>query len=231
MNSIIKPLLILLFVGATVIILAQKQITNKNSESKAVSEQTTAEVRLQYLGEKYDKFFTVEGVMKERVGTEEIESPIEYKLIDKPIDKSNLDEDLKELHRLSPQFTYWTDQRNPRLIHILDAQLSGNTDYALEQTVENFEFEGRITLLTGEIGKHNVAVFRPTGGFTPFQPNGEGEVKMKVHNIKVRNILSDYLDLNNRIGRIIWKATTYPETKKTYVEFLGLIDHSKQKTN
>jgi hypothetical protein len=228
MKSIIKAIFVLPVVGVIIVILAQGQSSNRSSNSKASSEQTTAEVRLQYLGKKYDKFFTIEGVMKEQVGTAESESPIEYKLIDKPIDKPTLDEDLKEIHRLLPQFTYWINKQNPRLIHVMDARLSGNAHYALEQTVEHFEFEGRLVQLVGEIGKHNVAVFRPPGFFTPYQPNGEGKVKIKARNIKIRDILSNYIDLNNRIGRIIWKATTYRENKKTYVEFSGLIDKSKQ---
>ena len=229
MQTIIKPTLVLLFIGLIIVILIQGQIPNRSSDTKAVSEQITVEVCLEYLGEKYDKFFTVEGVMREPVGAAEIESPIEYKLIAKPLDKSNLDKDLQEIQRLLPQFIYWTDAQNPRLIHIMDIQLSRISSYALEQIIENLEFEGRITQLANEIGKHNIAIARPTGCFTPCFGGGEGKVKIKVQNIKVRDALSNYIDLNNRVGsRILWKATTYPNEKKTYVEFFGGIDKAEQ---
>jgi len=199
--AFIASLIILAAVGATLPKARGKQILTRSSETKS----TSLYYYLDQLGAAYDHYFTIEASWAEGEVTRWMES---YKLKRSP-KKENLGLELEELRRLVPHFTYTIDQKNPKIIHIMDVRLTGIQGYGLESVLKSIDFTGTLPNLVNAISQQGISVSVGGSVFTSdYRPLDFGtEVHVKGEALKVRDALTHFIPLEGR-GRVLWVART-----------------------
>lgn len=185
---------------------------------KDSSQQTiTLRQRLEEIGEKFDRHFTLEIVVDaERVAaTMERES-----LIKKPLRKT-LSQELEQLRQTIPNLDYKVNETS-KVIRVIDKRVVKRSNYALEQVVRDISFDGRMFDFVNEIGKKGPAV-SSRGMVDTYEALGGDytiRVNIQANNKTVRELLTNYISLEGR-GKILWIATTYTgKDSTTYIRYL-----------
>ena len=159
---------------------------------------------LMKVGETYDRFFTIEEAWK----TGESMNSLEARLMRMSSESKTLEQELEQLRRSVPNLTYELDNRNPRIVHIIDARLAQTQGYGLESIIKNIDFAGSTSELVDSIGKQGIPVLPQRALFTnEFQDYGT-VMHVKGEGLRVRDALSNFIPLDERKGRILWIART-----------------------
>lgn len=115
---------------------------------------------------------------------------------------------LNDLQVNIPELRYEVDERNPRIIHVLDSRLP-KEKYGLDVQLTNFHFKGTIFNLIEAIKNQGISISTReyiTSNDTMFcDIPSEGEIE--VSKITVREALSNFI-LPEGCSRIIWVAKT-----------------------
>src|SRR5438132_10205052 len=91
---------------------------------------------LNQIGRAHDCFFTIEDARLKGPGNPHA---LEYQLVPLPLANKNLKDQLDELNKGIPNFTYRLDVHNPRIIHIIAAPLLRQQGYALNRRMNAIE--------------------------------------------------------------------------------------------
>jgi hypothetical protein len=172
------------------------------------------------MGSDYDTFFTVE----EAVPDDGMSLLLRSRPVVRLGKKYGLIRELEEMRRTVPGFTYRVSRREPRVIHVIEAALTRRKDYGMSAVVPRIDFTGSLMALTGAIEMQGIPVApslvhdADTFPFLDFRT----EVRVGARRMSVRDVLTDFIPLRGRAGRIIWFAETKAGRKeKTLVEFRG----------
>jgi hypothetical protein len=170
----------------------------------AVEKKAFAEV-LNKLGTDYDRFFTIEEVKSAgEMGA------LSVRQVARPGKKLGLNRELEELRRKIAGFEYFTDTRNPQVIHIVDARLLVQKHYAMSLTVKELNFNGPLFQLPYNLKQHGIPVelSRVYSTTTFMTADFRMQVSVKAKSIKVREALTDLNSLKGRSSRVIWTSET-----------------------
>ena len=131
---------------------------------------------------------------------------------------------LDDLSQSIPNFTWYADPNNPKIIHVVDSQLLHWKGYALDRNIDEIHFTGTVSGLVEAIAAKGVPVSAvgtfdtQALAFTDFA----SKVQVDGTNLKVRDALSDFIPLRGR-GPILWFAETHIDGSDTtsYIRFQG----------
>lgn len=169
------------------------------------------------LGNSHDRFFTIEEGWKDG----ESMNKMEAQWIEVPPGNKSLDEEFQQLRQSVPYLTYEIDKSNPRIVHIIDARLPQQEEYAVESVLKSIDFAGTVNNLPTEIAKQGIRISSQTGfsiGGGEF-PDRSTVVRITAEGLKVRDALSNFIPLDKRV-RILWIARTkLAEGEVSYVHF------------
>lgn len=174
---------------------------------------------LSELSETQNYFFTIEQASKEG----EPMNWLEAILVPKDSKEAPVLQRLEELKRTVPNFTFEINEKNPRIIHVIDARLAQQKEYGLNTELNDIDFEGKTRDLVTAISNKGVAI-SPQNTFTvgvPMLIDSTTVVRVKDENLKVRDALTNFIPLRGYNG-IIWTATTkLGSGQTTFINFLG----------
>jgi hypothetical protein len=174
------------------------------------------------LGNQYDRFFTVEEAWTE---TEPM-NLLKDGMVQRPKPTGNVFRDLDQLRKLIPDFTYYADKRNPRIIHVSDSRVAQQKGYGLDQVVKEINFEGLAFDLVNVIGQQGIRVSSrgPIDTTEMLFLDLVTRVHVKGKRLTVRDALSNSIPLEGRSSRILWIAETKLGIGEiTYVRFRGVV--------
>lgn len=195
----------LLILGVLVILLYQP--IGAKSMNAALQEQTIPLPMKEYLGEigrAYDCFFTIEETWTEATRSDITTNHV----LPRPLQMKGLKEELDYLSQVLPNFTYNVDKVNPRLIHIIDKRLTKQDGYSFERVILNINFKGKVNDLPSEIGRLGMTISSPKLLDLREHKDFSTEVEIKGDRLKVRDALSNFVQLEGRRNRILWIART-----------------------
>jgi hypothetical protein len=181
---------------------------NSNKESKPIT------WVLSGIGRDYDCFFTIEDGWNEA----DSEKRLEAGWSERRLENGGLIQELEQLRRSVPNFSYEFNTVNSRIVHIIDVRLKQQKEYALEDTIKSLDFKGKVNELPDEIGKQGVPIALPTWQSTHEQRDGSTIVYVKGEGLSVRGALSNFIKLDGR-DRILWVARTKLEPGATSYVF------------
>lgn len=163
---------------------------------------------LRGLGRDYDCFFTIEDGWKEDGPGNRLEA----ELTQQTLGKGGLVQELARLSQTVPNFSYEFNPVNSRIVHIINARLKQQKDYALEDTIKSLDFKGKVNELPDELGKQGIPIALPPWQSTHEQRDGSTMVYVKGEGLSVRAALSNFMKLEGR-DRILWIARTKLEPR------------------
>ncbi len=173
---------------------------------------------LEDLGKRYDRFFTIEEISSEM-------GNILYRRSERLVSNKNILEELDQLSKLIPDLTYRVDKREPRIIHVSDTRVGRQKGYALDRIVSRIDFTGPVYELIKVLRNQGIRI---SGGGMAMGVDEwlVTDFGTKVHvrgkRLRVRNVLSDFIPLEERSSRILWIAETKPvEGETTRLRFRG----------
>jgi hypothetical protein len=176
------------------------------------------EERLREIGDKFDRYFTIEtGLL---LGNRS--NSIEQRSLPNNLENKNLAKALEQLRDAIPNLTFKVNRSNPKIIHITDARLSSIENYAMEKVIDDLSFEGTSFFLVGEIRRKGASISGLASGPStePIMSDLPTLVRIDENNKKVRDLLSNFLSLKER-GRVLWIARTeLAKGQTTYIRFL-----------
>ncbi len=156
-------------------------------------------------GKTYNCFFTIEEAWQNGESINQVEAT----KLEKSLAKDSLRSALESLRQAAPNLMYMISKENPRIIHIIDTRLMRQSQYGLENIVKNINFTGTTGELLDELSKMGVSIQRP--GLMDIHEarliNSQTKVKVVGQGLKARDILSNYIPLNDH-GRVLWIART-----------------------
>jgi len=156
------------------------------------------------IGNLHNCYFTIESAW-----TDENPKSLEYSEINVSEEKDGLQSNLSYLQQTLPNFTYLINESNNRIIHIVDTRLLKQKNYGLTMVMKNVDFSGLLWQLPDYIGKQGFPVIKETvfGTVEGAGVDFTTVVKVTGDNLQVRDVLSNYIPLDER-GRILWIART-----------------------
>src|SRR5215471_17714763 len=113
---------------------------------------------LREIGKAYGYVFTVETAWTEN----EPMNQEETLLVNKSAIKTNIKLELEGLRQQLPNLTYMVNQRDPKIIHIIDQRLFQQKGYALGAVLKRLNFQGTAAELLSVIHKQGIPVSSPT---------------------------------------------------------------------
>jgi len=124
--------------------------------------------------------------------------------------KKNLREELDEISKSVPNFSYRFNKINPRIIHIIDASLLRQSGYALNVRLKRISFTGTVDALMNAIKEQGASVAQESTLVTTEAAvvDYRTVVTVKGRGLIVRDALSNFVPLDKRSSRIIWIART-----------------------
>lgn len=174
---------------------------------------------LSELSETQNYFFTIEQASKEG----ESMNWLEAVLVPKNSKEAPVLQQLEELKRTVPNFTFEINEKNPQIIHVIDVRLAQQKEYGLNKDLANIDFEGKTRDLVTAINNKGVAI-SPQNSFSvgiPMLVDLTTIVHVKGENLKVRDALTNFIPLREYNG-IIWTATTkLGSGQTTFINFRG----------
>ncbi len=132
---------------------------------------------------------------------------------------------VKNLQSLQTTYIVAIDQRNPRIIHLIDGHLATEKNYVLSQRV-NFVYSGKLNGIPDKLGQELSNRIQKKNEFVNgaeiIVDDNLTEVAVNAKNVPVRNILTDCVPLRN-YDRLLWTAETYRSegTTKTRICYSG----------
>lgn len=131
---------------------------------------------------------------------------------------------LDDLSQSVPNFTWYGDPNNPKIIHIVDDHLLRRQGYALDRVIDEIDFSGTVIELVDAIGSKGIPVSAggPMGTDDLLSLDGVTRVQVKGKGLRVRDVLSDFVSLDGR-GPILWTAETHVDglDQTSYIRFRG----------
>jgi hypothetical protein len=156
------------------------------------------------LGKTHDCFFTIEEAWKE----DDLTDSVINHWLPRAAQQTSLIEELEQVRQIVPNFVYEIDQAHPRIVHIKDERLAQQKDYALEEVIKSIAFTGKLPDLVSEINRQGVRVSAPLITFNNETLDYNTIVQVKGEDLKVREVLSNFIPLEGRGSRILWIART-----------------------
>lgn len=177
----------------------------------------TLRQRLEEIGAKFDRHFTLEIV----VDSERVAASMEREsLIQKPLRKT-LFQELEQLRQTIPNLDYKFNDAS-KVIHVMDKRVATQANYPLDQVIREIGFDGIVFDFVDKMAKHGVPV-SPRGMVDTYEmlaTDSSIRVSVQASNRTVRELLTDYLSLEGR-GKLLWIAKTYiGKDKTTYIRYL-----------
>lgn len=131
---------------------------------------------------------------------------------------------LDDLSQSVPNFTWYTDPNNPKIIHIVDDHLLRRPGYALDRVINDIDLSGTVVELVDAIAAKGVPISAvgPMGSQDVMFTDFSTRVQVKGKGLKVRDALTDFVTLEGR-GPILWFSETHLDgpDQTTYVRFQG----------
>jgi hypothetical protein len=170
-------------------------------------------VLLTDLGEKYDRYFTLEDVMPQ-------EGPLRSYHLERDCPYGgrcdttlpglhSVEQELDEISRGNSDFRYEVDSREPKLIHIVNDRLKTRADYPLNEHLHSVQFAGTLWDLVKYLRGRGVPLNYMVGVIGPDSlMDVSTKVSIKVQNATVREVLSDFVTLDASRSRILWESQT-----------------------
>lgn len=159
---------------------------------------------LREVGKTYGYSFTLETAWTENEPLNQEESQI----VNAPVTKTNLKQELEKLRQQVPNLTYVVNREDPQIIHIIDQRLFQQKGYGLGNVLKNLVFKGTASDLLSTIRKQGIPISSPTIMLThETYENYSMLVEVRGVNLIVREALSKSIPLKNR-GTILWVART-----------------------
>jgi hypothetical protein len=141
-----------------------------------------------------------------------------------PPNDMDLKDVLDDLSQSVPNFTWYGDHNNPKVIHIVDDHLLQRKGYALDRVINDIDFSGTVIELVDAIAAKGIPV--SAGGAVGTEDllslDGLTRLQVKGKGLKVRDALSDFVPLDGR-GPILWTAETWVEgtNPTTHILYAG----------
>jgi hypothetical protein len=179
---------------------------------------------LKQMGNRYDCYFTMEIVptsASNAYSLETVRLPEGQGPFLSGLEGKSLQEGLEWLKESVPNLSYSFADR-AKVVHVVDVRLTQQGGYAMDTVVGNLNFEGPLSELPNALGKKGVRVSSKNFGDTRELGiiDQSTTVKVSEKNKKVRDILTNSLDLQKR-GRVLWIAETGLEVEKTtYIRYI-----------
>ncbi len=226
-NSQLRQVVAFSLIGLTVVIglIVATRSANALYEQGMNSMPAAEEKRISLLDLLYELsetqkyFFTIEQASKEG----ESMNWLEAVLVPKDSKEASVLQRLEELKRTVPNFTFQINEKNTRIIHVIDARLAKQEEYGLNAELNNIDFEGKTGDLVTAISNKGVAI-SPQNSFSvgiPILVDETTLVHVKGEKLKVRDALTNFIPLRGYNG-IIWTATTKLGSRQTtFINFRG----------
>jgi hypothetical protein len=167
-------------------------------------------------GIQFDCYFTVEAATV----PDRLENLLDRDL-GAPPEPEDLDDVIDFLARNQKDLQVLVDERNRKVIHVIQRGCIGLKDYPLEKTLTDFTFEGRVgdllDLLRNEVKGLEKQTFFAVPGLGP---DCTTRVSVRAFKGPVRSLLSDALPLS-QYRRVLWDSEYDPATKIAKVTFSG----------
>ena len=174
------------------------------------------------LGNEQNRYFTIEQGWYEGESMNAMES----QWIETSTEHGGLEQELMRLRQIIPNFTYEIDRANPQVVHVIDARLTNEKDYALERVVRSIDFRGTAKDLVIAIGKLGISISPPnTSAINESFSNG-GQVSIRGENLTVRDLLTNSIRTEGRSIRILWIARNkLGPGQSAYIYFYGGVNN------
>lgn len=176
---------------------------------------------LEELGEKYQKYFTIEECWTEGNSSARLFA----RMVPHPSARRNVFQELDELKISVPYFTYYVDEKQPNIIHISDTRIGQQREYALDMVIKNIDFKGNVFDLVSALNQQGIRVSSRgivMGAEEMLVIDFMTPVHVKGVQLKVRDALSHFIPLKGRSSRLLWIAETkHKPLETTYIRFRG----------
>jgi len=156
------------------------------------------------LGKKYNCFFTIEEAWRE----DNLMDSISNHLLQRASQNMSLEQELNRIRQSIPNFSYELDRTNPKIVRIKDSRLAQQKDYALDAVIKTIDFTGKVHDLVNEINRQGIPVSALPITFNNETLDSVTIVQVKGEELKVRDALSNFIELEGRRSRILWVART-----------------------
>jgi hypothetical protein len=186
------------------------------------------EYRLNKIGKGRGSFFTVEN-LRISEATASLPSPAHGRnrlAHDSKVKAVEADGRIRALKAEIPSLEFGrTPETAATVVHAIDNQ-SGMMKSPLDEVLSNFEFSGTVAELIRALRQRGIRIALEPGGIVgdPFLSRHDDltHTQVKAHNMTVRDILSNFLPLQN-YSHVLWVARTATERGEimTYIRFLG----------
>jgi hypothetical protein len=181
--------------------------------------QKTLNESLRMVGDVYDCYFTVEEAL---VSGDQLTS-IEEHRVSLDMNNKSLRQVLDIVRMAVPNLTYELDTKSPRIVHVIDRRLLGQKRYAMEESIDQLQFEGFNFDFVQAIALKNIKISAagPLSTGEALAVDFKTRVNVNVRNIKVRDLLTRAVPVLGR-QRILWYSRTDLESNSTtYIRFLN----------
>lgn len=173
-------------------------------------------IYLVYLGNDYDRFFTIEEAWRDDDSTDNIVAH----WLQRSSQKKSFNEELEQLRQTIPNLGYEIDKVNPQIVHIADTRLARQKNYGLEGVIKTIDFTGKVNDLVAAISNQGIPVLHLPITFTNETLDYETVVHVKGEGLQVRDALSKFIQLEGRRDRILWIARTkIGEREVSYIRY------------
>ena len=183
------------------------QVPRKSLATTALQDNANSLPMLNYLfelGKSYNCFFTIEEAWRE----DDLTDSIINHWLQRTVQNRSLEQELDHLRQSIPNFSYEIDRQNPKIIHINDSRLAQQKDYALEAVIKTIDFTGKVHDMVNEIKRQGIAVSALPITFNNESMDLTTVVRVRGEGLKVREALSNFIELEGRRSRILWVART-----------------------
>lgn len=222
-----KYLLIITFgfvIGSLYLILTHGSVVNSSLQPMNTEDVELRQL-LKQIGDRYDCYFTIEIVptsAENAYSLETVRLPVGSATFLSGLEGKNLRDGLESLKAFVPNLSYSFADGKATVVHIIDVRLTQQSGYSMDKAIESLNFEGPLIDLPNALGKNGVEIGSKNFGDTRELAINDRSTTIKANqkNIKVRDILTNSLDLQKR-GRVLWIAETgLGGDKKTYVRYI-----------
>lgn len=187
-------------------------------QSATAQAKVTLREALRYIGQQCDCYFTLEQAYSKEA--REMGNNMEEARMPSSLLSGSPNDTFEALTKGVPNLTYQVDPINQKIVHLRDSRLT-NRQYALDATLNGFEFVGRPSELVAAIAAKGIDV-SPNALFFIGEPAGEYKtvLHLKGSRLTVRDALTEFFPLERRKGRVLWIATTgLGEHQTSYIKF------------
>lgn len=186
------------------------------------------EILLNRIGQHYDKYFTVEnasGVLEdERVTVSGLPNTADVFLRNVTNWPVNISSVLADITNTIANTVIIQDVKNTNILHIIDRRVFAVNKYALDEKLSAIKFEGTaekfVTKISATVPNLKINNSGVVGASECLAANFITRVSIDIADVCVREALSLGNDLKG-YHRIIWTASTSPQTGITRVKYEG----------